>query len=176
MDLCSKFQLSRCYTGREKGHRRTDRRTNGRTDDITISVEPIFWKRALKTSQFWGGCIIISYWCHEKDICSGHFSMKKRVFSYYCEFRFWHRVPGSEVFQYRNLGSEKECRDCKLWCMLNGHMLHDVDLRHIFEFSWLHFVFCKGLLRTRRKSRNFLEKIWCASRAREYFPHIANFT
>ena len=33
-DLCSKFQLSRCYTGWEIAHRRTD--------DITISVEPIF--------------------------------------------------------------------------------------------------------------------------------------
>jgi hypothetical protein len=33
-DFCSKFQLSRCYTGREICHRRTD--------DITISVEPIF--------------------------------------------------------------------------------------------------------------------------------------
>jgi hypothetical protein len=33
-DLCSNFQLSGCYTGREIAHIRTD--------DITISVEPIF--------------------------------------------------------------------------------------------------------------------------------------
>jgi hypothetical protein len=56
-DLCSKFQLSRCYTGREIGHRqtdgRTDRRTDGRTDDITISVEPIFFKMCSnKTTPF----------------------------------------------------------------------------------------------------------------------------
>jgi hypothetical protein len=43
-DLCAKFQLSRCYTGREIGHRRMDRRT----DDITISVEPIFLKMCSK--------------------------------------------------------------------------------------------------------------------------------
>jgi hypothetical protein len=39
-DLCSNFQLSRSYSGREIG----DRRTDGRTDDTTISVEPIFFK------------------------------------------------------------------------------------------------------------------------------------
>jgi hypothetical protein len=43
-DLCSKFQLSWCYTGREIGHRQTD----GRMDDITISVEPIFFKMCSK--------------------------------------------------------------------------------------------------------------------------------
>jgi hypothetical protein len=39
MDLCAKFQLSRCFTGREIGHRRTDgqtdRRTDGRHDDFS---------------------------------------------------------------------------------------------------------------------------------------------
>jgi hypothetical protein len=35
MDLCSKFQLSRCYTGREIGHRRTDGRTGGRHNDFS---------------------------------------------------------------------------------------------------------------------------------------------
>jgi hypothetical protein len=33
-DLCSKFQLSRCYTGREIGHRRTDGRTDARHNDF----------------------------------------------------------------------------------------------------------------------------------------------
>jgi hypothetical protein len=47
MDLCSKFQLSRCYTGREISHRQTDGQTDGRTDDITISVEPIFFLNVL---------------------------------------------------------------------------------------------------------------------------------
>jgi hypothetical protein len=34
-DLCSKFQLSRCYTGREIAQRQTDRRTNRRTNRRT---------------------------------------------------------------------------------------------------------------------------------------------
>jgi hypothetical protein len=38
---------------------------------------------------------------------------EKMNFSYYYESRFWHRDPGSKVFQHRNPGSEKERRDCK---------------------------------------------------------------
>jgi hypothetical protein len=34
-DLCSKFQLSRCYSGWEIGDRQTDGRTDGRTDGQT---------------------------------------------------------------------------------------------------------------------------------------------
>jgi hypothetical protein len=37
---------------------------------------------------------------------------EKNVFSN-CESRFWYQDPGSEVFQQRNPGSEKERRDCK---------------------------------------------------------------
>jgi hypothetical protein len=35
IDFCSKFQLSRCYSGWEIGDRQTDRRTDGRTDGRT---------------------------------------------------------------------------------------------------------------------------------------------
>jgi hypothetical protein len=38
-----KFQLSQCYTGWEIAHRQTDRTTDGRTDDKTISVELTDW-------------------------------------------------------------------------------------------------------------------------------------
>jgi hypothetical protein len=41
------------------------------------------------------------------------FPTKKNVFSYSCESWFWHRDLGSEVFQHRNPGSEKERWDCK---------------------------------------------------------------
>jgi hypothetical protein len=44
-DLCSKFQLYRCYTGREIGHRRTDGQTDGRHNDFSGAH---FLKCALK--------------------------------------------------------------------------------------------------------------------------------
>jgi hypothetical protein len=34
-DLCSKFQLSRCFTGQEIGHRRTDGQTDRRHNDFS---------------------------------------------------------------------------------------------------------------------------------------------
>jgi hypothetical protein len=57
-DLCWKFQLSRCYNGWEIGDRQTDGRADGRTDDTTISVEPIFLKMCsnngvLRILEFW---------------------------------------------------------------------------------------------------------------------------
>jgi hypothetical protein len=54
---------------------------------------------------------------------------EKYVFSYYCKSRFWHRDPGSEVFQHRNPGSEKGRRDCKPYSWQNFVKLyfHHID-------------------------------------------------
>jgi hypothetical protein len=54
-----------------------------------------------------------------KKVMFWAFFDEKNVFSFYCESRFWHRDPGSEVFQHRNPGSEKERRDCKPYCKPN---------------------------------------------------------
>jgi hypothetical protein len=37
-DLCSKFQLFRCYSGREIGDRQTDGRTDGRHNDFSRAL------------------------------------------------------------------------------------------------------------------------------------------
>jgi hypothetical protein len=67
-DLCPKFQLSRCYSGREIGDRWTDGRTDGRTDDTTISVEPIFLKMCSKNQQKLRCLLIVWVFCFPQNL------------------------------------------------------------------------------------------------------------
>jgi hypothetical protein len=55
---------------------------------------------------------VISHVFGTKKVMFWAFFDEKDDLSYYCESRFWHRDPGSEVFLNRNPGSEKERRDC----------------------------------------------------------------